>query len=480
MSKINFSRNIFLEKEELNKFQEFLSESGALGLLKAATITYGIVKISSEDPFATTVASTNSVNVSGGNIFNSSGEFVKAYNQQITFTSPGTYWLKLSPNPGTSYEPAFFSLSSTGQLTTQDSSYKLDSVLRGQEFNVPVSVKFFTESSGTLSPAYEGQIFEVQSVNPTANTAQLISGLDSISALSGLRMVVLGTVPLNYEYSSVQLEGLYSYNYYNIVSVAATSQPTLGVDEYFVSKVVVNSDGQINNIQDLRSNFWTFGQINFGGDAYVISDVNDFNNIPTGVSSVLIMPGVYNLVGISGLDFGDAVVEGIGEVTILGLSLNTSGNFLAKAEGFENIHFGLPNSDGRIGIHKISNIDLSLIQHNNYFRNCSLCISISGESGVADNNSLFLLSSPTGSSGYNQHRIENNYFNVSDVASSFTGKCYVMGSGCLFVQNNVAYRGLGLNNFSWSDGSIYAGKNVGAVGSTSSAENGWNTIDAVG
>ena len=43
MSKVNFNRNVFLEKEELVNFQSFLSNNLFFKILLEATATFGIV-----------------------------------------------------------------------------------------------------------------------------------------------------------------------------------------------------------------------------------------------------------------------------------------------------------------------------------------------------------------------------------------------------------------------------------------------------
>lgn len=271
MSKLNFNRNIFLEREELNNFQSFLASNMLFQAIMQATYSFGVIgndpsKINpgttitesitgTIDPFVVELGTVKgSIKVLPGMALTSSGNFI-SINVEDNITVPDNglyYWVKIGYTTR-NYELGFVSINTKGVVSgTTDFSGKV----RGQSTSTPTYVRFIKED-GSI-PLNNGNY---QVVNVIDNQNLLLTSATTFVAESNLRPIILGTLPLGAVFSQSQLNGLYTYDSYTVSLVQETSvntPPEKEVDEYYISRVV-NNGGSIVVDNSKKTEYWALG-----------------------------------------------------------------------------------------------------------------------------------------------------------------------------------------------------------------------------
>lgn len=273
MSKLNIYRNTFLEKEELNNFQNFLSRTVALSVISEASISFGIVPPGngSYDNFTITVSDPSGViYVVGGLIFDSNHRLVDVPNQEMNCPI-GTTWLEVGYQQR-NYEDGYVKIGSDGSMTVMaGGNIDFTTILRGQAANTPVAVRFFKgyDSAGKEIAANNSGIYEVRTVT-NATMASIVSSTVPPVNEENLRMIVLGTIPMNYDFSDDQKKGLYSYDSYVykfVPEVIDGQQPNHQIDGgIFINRIIAT--GTTVALNDKRSDYWGLGAMSgaAGGD----------------------------------------------------------------------------------------------------------------------------------------------------------------------------------------------------------------------
>lgn len=257
-SKLNINRNIFLEKEELTRFQEFLTNSTVNQAVLENTTNWGIVRTTFDENFVDFKIETGT-NIGTVKISNLSKavDIDKLLIRQEPIDNISVpndsnwYWVKIS-HKYSNLEVGECSINVDGEVSGINTLFT--EVLRGQATEVPVKIKFY-KSGG----ANNSQIYEI--VDVTDNLNIILSGTGFI-AESGLNYYVIGSTPLGETITSSQLGGLYQYDACNIELIseeALDTPPTIDFvqDKEFYLARVQNNSGTVT-IQDKRMEFLTF------------------------------------------------------------------------------------------------------------------------------------------------------------------------------------------------------------------------------
>lgn len=255
MAKMNFHRNTFLEKEELNRFSELFSGLGVVkGMLKNS-YSFGIVSKNRIHPteFAVTADEATGINVGGGYIVDNLGRVVYvSETPNITFDKETYYWVKVSLSTRT-YEKGTVAVTADGTLS---GTVNFSKIVRGQSSGVPTCIRFVKEDGST---PLNNHVYQVSTI--ISDTNLTLTGGQSFVAESNLKVIVLGTIPFGGVFSEEQLEGLYTMDSYDITlvpEVTPDEMPAKGDNEFYLARVYRN-DGVI--IQDKRTEFWRFSNV---------------------------------------------------------------------------------------------------------------------------------------------------------------------------------------------------------------------------
>lgn len=255
MSKLNINRNIFLEREELLRWQKFMLESPVNKTFLANTLAWGIIDTSGGSTIL-------DFKVQAGSTFGT----VKIENLSRALTSDGLlieqsvidniaipndgnyYWLKVG-HTYSNIEEGTCSITTDGQVTGVSTVFT--DVLRGQSIETPVKIKFSNSVSNT-------GIYEV--VDVVNNTNLILSG-NSFTAESGLKYFVIGCTPIGETITSEQQLGLYFYDSCTLTQVLETTLDTAPAgkvqDKEFWIARVVNNGGTVT-ITDKRTEYWEY------------------------------------------------------------------------------------------------------------------------------------------------------------------------------------------------------------------------------
>jgi len=260
MAQLNITRNVFLEKEELNRFQTFLRNDTISSIFLENTTKWGIVRTEFS---GTNLAFKVEVGTNTGTI--KIPETSKAVDQDrlliyqeavdnISVPDDGNYyWVKISHEYKT-YEEGTCSIDDEGNLVGTNTVFT--DVLRGQSTEVPTKIKFYKEDGTVLNDG----IYEVVDVIDDLNV--LLTGSTSFQAESNLRYIVIGTTVVGETITSQQEEGLYNYDSCKIELIEEETEdeaPTTDfVENYqFYLARVVNNSGTVT-VEDKRADYWTF------------------------------------------------------------------------------------------------------------------------------------------------------------------------------------------------------------------------------
>jgi hypothetical protein len=278
MSQLNITRNIFLEKEELTRFQTFLVNDTISNIFLENTTAWGIVRseFSGENLAFKVEVGTNSgtIKITEDSKAVDADHLLiyKEATDNIEVPEDGVYyWVKISQDYRT-YEDGTCSLDADGNLT--GSSTTFTDVLRGQSTEVPVKIKFYKEDDTLVND----QTYEV--VDVLSDTSVLLTGSTSFTAETNLRYIVIGSTVIGETVTSQQLEGLYNYDSCNLElieeEVEGEAPTTDFVEDYeFYLARVVNNSGTVT-VEDERTDYWTF---NIEGLSDKLSSSNNLSDV---------------------------------------------------------------------------------------------------------------------------------------------------------------------------------------------------------
>lgn len=233
MSRLKFSSNLFLEVNELQRFNKFLEEDGWKRAMKAISKNFGIVENASNSYFKVTPrAGSNSVIViNAGIAFDSNMDaIVMTDDLELSVGNTGSNrWVILS-RAVTNEEQGTVSINSDGSLSGIGTEFT--KVLRGQP-NFPVKVKFNSTSN-------KGE-YEVVSV--TSDTSALLSG--SFVNQSNIKYSVVGTFTPGFQ-PTEDNKMIYEYDSYNIEVVDSEDRPAVSEDEFILAMISFDASGSMN------------------------------------------------------------------------------------------------------------------------------------------------------------------------------------------------------------------------------------------
>ncbi len=266
MSELNFNRKIFLELEELNRFQEFLKDDTVTNAILGNTSQWGIIQteFDTEDlnfkVSLGTSAGTIQIAKETSQAIDIDGNLIRQFAEDNIATTDDNQWYWLSIEYiERRYEVGTVSINTDGEVT--GTGTLLTEVLRGQATDAPIKVKF-EQLDG--SPALNNSIYEIVSV--TDDTNAILTTYATFIAESDLRMIVIGTTPIGSIVSTEQEEGIYKYDScllnFTLETVVDTP-PTLPAQDidrvFFVARVRNNASVlTIQDKRDLEDTYWKF------------------------------------------------------------------------------------------------------------------------------------------------------------------------------------------------------------------------------
>ena len=233
MSRLKFSSNLFLEVNELQRFNKFLEEDGWKRAMKAISKNFGIVENASNSYFKVTARSgSNSVIViNAGIAFDSNMDaIVMTDDLELSVGNTGSNrWVILS-RAVTNEEQGTVSINSDGSLLGIGTEFT--KVLRGQP-NFPVKVKFNSTSNNG----------EYEVVSVTSDTLALLSG--SFVNQSNIKYSVVGTFTPGFQ-PTEDNKMIYEYDSYNIEVVDSEDRPAVSEDEFILAMISFDASGSMN------------------------------------------------------------------------------------------------------------------------------------------------------------------------------------------------------------------------------------------
>jgi hypothetical protein len=233
MSRLKFSSNLFLEVNELQRFNKFLEEDGWKRAMKAISKNFGIVENASNSYFKVTPrAGSNSVIViNAGIAFDSNMDaIVMTDDLELSVGNTGSNrWVILS-RAITNEEQGTVSINSDGSLSGIGTEFT--KVLRGQP-NFPVKVKFKSTSNNG----------EYEVVSVTSDTSALLSG--SFVNQSNIKYSVVGTFTPGFQ-PTEDNKMIYEYDSYNIEVVDSEDRPAVSGDEFILAMISFDASGSMN------------------------------------------------------------------------------------------------------------------------------------------------------------------------------------------------------------------------------------------
>lgn len=249
MSKINIHRGTFLEKEELSRMISFFDKSVFQKCLLTISESFGLVSkgsIPGEEFTVKKSSSEGAIDIIGGCVIPSKNLEPFEVPNISGFTVPnGDWWVKLSPKT-TNYEEGIVQIDNSGNVS---GTVNFSGIVRGQSSGVPTCVRFIkVDDNGNETPAANNKIYQVINI-VDSTTIQLSSGYPFVSE-SGLRVVVLGSIPLGRKFTDEQQnDGLYTFDSYRIslVSVENGVIPSRSEGENIIARVTA-SNGRVNTV----------------------------------------------------------------------------------------------------------------------------------------------------------------------------------------------------------------------------------------
>lgn len=274
MSKLNISRNVFLEKEELTNMLSFFATAPLMKAVLQASYSFGMItndpsKINPNtvnkpadednlvDPFKVeTGTNSGTIKILPGMALTSQGNFIDI-NVEDNIAVPNDsnfYWVKIGYQTR-NYEKGYVSVNSQGVVS---GSVNFSGKVRGQSSSTPVSIRF--EKQDGSVPINNG-VYQI--VNVIDNQNLLLTSASTFVAESNLRVIVLGTLPLGGVLTSEQRNGIYIYDDYVISlvpEVSVSTPPKKEADEYYIARVQ-NSGSTVSVFNEVKSEYWSLGNI---------------------------------------------------------------------------------------------------------------------------------------------------------------------------------------------------------------------------
>ena len=369
MSRLKFSSNLFLEVNELQRFNKFLGEDGWKRAMKAISKNFGIVENASNSYFKVTPrAGSNSVIViNAGIAFDSNMDaIVMTDDLKLSVGNTGSNrWVILS-RAVTNEEQGTVSINSDGSLSGIGTEFT--KVLRGQP-NFPVKVKFNSTSNNG----------EYEVVSVTSDTSALLSG--SFVNQSNIKYSVIGTFTPGFQ-PTEDNKMIYEYDSYNIEVVDSEDRPAVSGDEFILAMISFDASGSMN-VSDERIRYMF-------NNPYTQSDESDNSTDPlVSLLSTGVVGGIH-AVGSAAAEF-ELIMEHGYTVTrheLLTTSTSNTFNIISGQSNFlgtGNIPDGMFR--GWLLVNR-SNMKYALIDDNS---NKSLYISNFDTSIILDNGNGFII-----------------------------------------------------------------------------------------
>lgn len=272
MSYIKFSPDLFLEKQELNRFKKFLDDDGFRAFLLANSLRFGLVdkqyyKGSLQNEFLNgeiTEGAALTISNNAISAIDSSGNFISKDAQVNIATTPDSnwYWVKIK-HKFSSVEKGVVAIDINGNLTG-DANCRFLEVLRGQP-NFPARIKFVGSTGNLLE-------YDVLDVIDDQNA---ILDNSSFTAESDLQYIVIGTftptsVPADTDKEIFQYD---SCEFTLVQETIANNRPTfIEGTEFFLARI--KNNGSTLVIQDKRTDFWQVKADFFANNIWQNSIVN--------------------------------------------------------------------------------------------------------------------------------------------------------------------------------------------------------------
>ena len=295
MSKINFTRRTFLEKEEIARFQQFLADSPSENAIIGNTSKWGILRTDFQgdtDFLVEPSANAGRVKIAKQENKALTSEGLRIYQEAIDgIEIPNDnlwYWLRIK-HKYVNWEVGTLDINQNGEI--YGSGTKFLQVLRGQGTQVPVKVKFVKLDGST---AINSGFYEVVDVTDDEN-AILTSAIEFVTEFD-LRIVVVGTTPIGETVTVEQEQGIYSYDSCEIEIVAEDIEdqetpPSVGFeqDKMFYIARVKNNAGFVevdNSNPYVRSEFWEFNVVGLTDKLSIFNNLSDLTNADTALSNL--------------------------------------------------------------------------------------------------------------------------------------------------------------------------------------------------
>ena len=225
MGKINISENLFLEKAELVRMQQFNNELGWQRALGGIASRFGIVENSNGTSFKAIKhpSIANSALIYPGLAYTPSMEAIVLNESRALSLGSGTNrrWIILS-RAITHEEEGTVNIQQDGSLVGVGT--KFTEVLRGQP-NFPVKIRFTNSANN---------VYEYEVVSVVSDTSAILSG--EFVSESDLKYSVVGAFTPGFV-PSEENKNIYSYDYCEFSIVIDDAKPTVSEDQYVIARV---------------------------------------------------------------------------------------------------------------------------------------------------------------------------------------------------------------------------------------------------
>lgn len=279
MSKININRNLFLEREELIRFQDFLLNSPLSQVFLKNTTNFGIVQsnvdLTSDMNYKVQVgtnAGTVKLTVDSVALDKDGLIVKKSAEDNIAVTNDGSYYYVVISHEYSNIEQGTLSINSDGQVTGTNTEFT--KIVRGQSTEVPTKIKLISDNNTS--------VYDVVDIDDDYN---LILQGDSFTPESGIKYFIVGSIALSETVTEEHKQGLYFYDSCNLrlvqEVVSDTIPGTLTDGKDFVLARVVNNAGTVT-IEDKRSDYiWEYFVKGVDDKLSATNDLSDLGDIPT-------------------------------------------------------------------------------------------------------------------------------------------------------------------------------------------------------
>ena len=212
MSKLNINRNIFLDREELLRFQKFLLESPINSVILKNTTNFGIIDSSgggeSVDFLLEKGTNSGTIKISNHSIaIDEDGLLIsQPAIDNIPVVEDGNWYWYYIEHQYSNLEQGELSINSDGQVTGTGTEFS--KVIRGQSTEVPTKVKLVSDNNTG--------VYDVVDYDGDFN--MILEG-ESFTPESGIKYYIVGSIALSETVTEDHMQGLYQYDSCNIVGV---------------------------------------------------------------------------------------------------------------------------------------------------------------------------------------------------------------------------------------------------------------------